>query len=151
MRLLQGNETRRVGGTDTGATVLDGLVRDGELGQVVADHLGLDLDLVELLAGVDADDAADHLGNDNHVTQVSLDNVGLLVGLGLLLSLAELLDQAHGLALQATVDPATGTGVDDIAQLVGAEVQELLQVNTAEGKLAERSLALELSGLLGVL
>lgn len=33
--------------TNTGTTVLDGLVRDGELGEVVADHLGLDLDAVE--------------------------------------------------------------------------------------------------------
>jgi hypothetical protein len=52
----------------------------------VADHLGLDFDLVELLSGVDTDDAADHLGDDNHVTEVGLDEVGLLVGLGLLCS-----------------------------------------------------------------
>jgi hypothetical protein len=50
----------------------------------VADHLGLDFDLVELLSGVDTDDAANHLGDDNHVTEVGLDEVGLLVGLGLL-------------------------------------------------------------------
>jgi hypothetical protein len=90
----------------------------------VANHLRLDLHLVELLARVDANDAANHLGDDNHVTEVSLDGVGLLVGLGLLLRLAELLDETHGAALQATVDPAAGTGVDDIAELVGAEVEE---------------------------
>lgn len=50
----------------------------------MADHLGLDFDLVELLSGVDTDDGADHLGDDNHVTEVGLDEVGLLVGLGLL-------------------------------------------------------------------
>jgi hypothetical protein len=50
----------------------------------VADHLGLDFDLVELLSGVDTDDAANHLGDDNHVTEVGLDEIGLLVGLGLL-------------------------------------------------------------------
>ena len=111
-------------GTDTGTTVLDGLVRDGELGEVVADHLGLDLDGVELLAGVDADDGADHLGDDDHVAEVRLDGVGLLVGLGLLLRLAELLDQTHGLALQAAVEPATGTGVDDIAELLAGKVEE---------------------------
>ncbi|KAL2283406.1 hypothetical protein FJTKL_10002 [Diaporthe vaccinii] len=100
------------------------VLRDRELSQVVADHLRLDLNLVELLSGVDADDAADHLGNDQHVTQVSLDDVGLLVGLGLLLRLAELLDEAHGLALQTTVDPSAGAGVDDIAELVGREIEE---------------------------
>lgn len=93
----------------------------------MANHLRLDLHLVELLAGVDTNDATNHLGNDNHVTEVSLDEIGLLVGLGLLLGLAELLDEAHGTALQATVDPATGTGVDNIAQLIGAEVQEALK------------------------
>ena len=92
----------------------------------MTDHLGLDLDLVELLAGVDGDDAANHLGDDNHVAEVRLDRVGLLVGLGLLLGLAELLDEAHGAALQAAVDPAAGAGVDDIAELVGAEVQEAI-------------------------
>lgn len=92
----------------------------------MANHFRLDLHLVELLARVDADDASNHLGDDNHVTEVSLDGVGLLVGPGLLLGLSELLDETHGAALQATVDPAAGTGVDDIAELVGAEVEEAI-------------------------
>lgn len=100
------------------------VLRDRELSQVVANHLRLDLDLVELLARVDADDTANHLGDDDHVTEVSLDKVGLLVGTGLLLCLAKLLDQAHGLALQATVDPSAGTSVNDITELVGGEVEE---------------------------
>lgn len=103
------------------------LLGDRELSEVVANHLRLDLNLVELLAGVDADDAANHLGDNDHVTEVGLDEVGLLVGLSLLLSLAELLDQAHGLALEAAVDPATSTGVDDIAELIGAKVEETAQ------------------------
>ena len=90
----------------------------------MTNHLGLDLDLVELLARVDADDGADHLGDDNHVTEVRLDEVGLLVGLGLLLGLAELLDEAHGLALEATVDPAAGARVDESAEFFGGEVEE---------------------------
>lgn len=90
----------------------------------MADHLGLDLNLVELLTGVDTDNGADHLGDDDHVTEVRLDEVGLLVGLGLLLGLAELLDQTHGLALQTAVESAAGTGVDDIAELLGGEVEE---------------------------
>jgi hypothetical protein len=90
----------------------------------VTNHLRLDLDLVELLAGVDANDTANHLGDDNHVSEVGLDEVGLLVGLSLLLSLSELLDETHGAALQATVDPAAGASVDNIAELVGGEVEE---------------------------
>ena len=145
-RLLERDETRRVRGTDTGPSVLDRVaaitisgsspkrlaanfvgvyvLRDRKLRQIMTDHLGLDLDLVELLAGVDADDGADHLGHDDHVAQVRLDEIGLLVGLGLLLGFAQLLDQAHGLALQAAVEPAAGACVDDIAELLGGEVEE---------------------------
>ncbi len=39
--LLERDEAGRVGGTDTRATVLDGLVGDRELSEVVANHLGL--------------------------------------------------------------------------------------------------------------
>lgn len=109
MRLLERDETRRVGSSDTGATVLDRLVWDGELSEVVSDHLRLDLSLnkdneaysanecnkfcfvilhftrtkletylVEDLSVVDSDDGSDHLGEDDHVTEVSLDASGLL-------------------------------------------------------------------------
>lgn len=90
----------------------------------MANHLGLDLNLVELLTGVDTDDGADHLGDDDHVTEVGLDEIGLLVGLGLLLGLAELLDETHGLALQAAVETSAGTGVNDITELLGGKVEE---------------------------
>lgn len=94
----------------------------------MTNHLGLDLDLVELFARIDADDTANHLGHDNHVPQVRLDEVWLLVGLGLLLGLTQFLDQAHGLALQTTVEPAAGAGVHDIAELVGGEIEESVDV-----------------------
>lgn len=109
----------------------------------MANHLGLDLDLVELLSRVNTDDGTDHLGDDDHVTEVSLDEIGLLVGLGLLLGLAELLDEAHGLALETAVESSAGTSVDDIAELLRAEVEELVKVDTAVGELLECALGLE--------
>lgn len=90
----------------------------------MANHLRLDLDLVELLTGVDTDDGADHLGDNDHVTEVGLDEVGLLVGAGLLLRLAELLDETHGLALQTAVETSAGTSVHNIAELLGGKVEE---------------------------
>lgn len=102
------------------------VLRDRELGQVVTNHLRSDLDLVEGLSVVDTDNASDHLRHDNHVTEMCLDDVGLLVGLGLLLGLAELLDQTHGLALETAVDSSASTGVDDITQLLGVEVQQTI-------------------------
>lgn len=149
--LFEGNETRRVGSTDTGSTVLDGVVRDRELSQVVTDHLWLNLNGVEFLSGVDANDTADHLWDDDHITEVCLDDIWLLVGLCFLLGLAELLDQTHGLALETTVEPTASAGVDDIAELVRREVEELLEVDSAVGKLAEGSLLLDLGSLFCVI
>jgi hypothetical protein len=90
----------------------------------VANHLRLDLNLVEFLSGVDSDNRTNHLRDDDHVTEVGLDEVGLLVGLRLLLGLAELLDQTHGLTLKTTVEPSAGTGMDEISELLGGKVQE---------------------------
>jgi hypothetical protein len=111
--LLQRNKSRRVRRTNTRPTMLNRLVRDRELPQVVSHHLRLDFDLIELLSAVDSNDGADHLGNDDHVAQVGFDQVGLLVGLGFLLGLAQFLDQAHGAALEASVEAAAGAGVED--------------------------------------
>lgn len=99
----------------------------------MANHLRFDLNLVELLAGVDTDDGADHLGDNDHVTEVGLDEVGLLVGLGLLLGLAELLDETHGLALQTAVEATAGTSVNDITELLGREVEEPVKGFKSDG------------------
>ena len=90
----------------------------------MADHFRLDFDLIELLAGVDANDRADHLGHDDHVAEVSLHEVRLLVRLRLLLRLAELLDQAHRLALKTAIEPTASTGVNDIAELFRRQIEE---------------------------
>jgi len=149
-RLLKRNETGRVGSTNTWATVLDWVVRDGEFSEVVANHLWLDLDLVELLSGVDTNDGTDHLWDDDHVTEVGLDEVWLLVWLSLLLCLTELLDEAHWLALKTAVETTTGTGMDDVAELVRGEVEELLEVDSTVGELLEGSLGLDGGSLLSV-
>ena len=43
--LLEGHEASSGGTTESGASVLAGLVSDGELGKVVANHVGLHLNL----------------------------------------------------------------------------------------------------------
>ena len=53
-----------------------------------------------------------------------LHEVGFLVGFGVLLCLAEFFDEAHGFALEATVETAAGAGVDDVAELFAGEVKE---------------------------
>eukprot|EP01084_Bolivina_argentea_P298334 514089_1 len=142
--LLQGDELGAMGGTDTGATVLDGLVGQRELGQVVGDHLSLDLNSVELLAVVDTDDGADHLGHDDHVAQVGADGLGLLTNLHELLGLAELLHQGHGLALETASETATSTGVDHLGELLVLEGQKGLDLEATVLELVELTLLLQL-------
>jgi hypothetical protein len=134
-RLLQRNKSRGVGGTNTGSTVLDRLVRDRKFSQIVAHHFRLDFHLVELLARVDTNDATNHLGHDDHVSQVCLDQVGLLVGLGVLLRLAEFLDQTHRSALQATVESAPGASVEDVEEFIGRDVEKTVAAGLCVSKI----------------
>merc|ERR1712096_13295 len=91
-RLLRGS---RVGGTNTGTSVLDWPVGHGELSEVVSDHLWLDFDSGEGLAIVDSDDGSGHLGSNDHVPAVGLHAFGLLHRLAVLLGLPQPLE--HGL------------------------------------------------------
>jgi hypothetical protein len=90
----------------------------------VAYHLRPDFHLVELLARIDADDAANHFRHHNHVPQMCLDQVGLLVGFRILLGLAELPNQAQRSPLEAAIEPTAGACVHHIAQLFGGEIEE---------------------------
>lgn len=53
--LLEGHEARSGGASESGASVLARLVGDGELSQVVADHVGLHLNLSEVKTVVHTD------------------------------------------------------------------------------------------------
>jgi hypothetical protein len=103
---------------------LEHILRDRKFSQVVSNHLRLNLNLVELLSRVDTNDATNHLRDNNHVSEMGLDEIGLLVGLGFLLRLSQLLDQTHGLALETAVETTASAGVDNITELVGGEVEE---------------------------
>lgn len=45
---------------------------------------------------------------------MGLHNGGLLIWWSLLLGLAQLLDETHGLTLETALEPATGAGVDEL-------------------------------------
>jgi len=132
-----------------GSSVLDGLVGDGELGQVVADHLRLDLDVDVLLAVVDSNDASDHLWHNHHVAQVSLHGLGLLAVGRVALGLAELLEHGDGLALDATAELAALARSEQLHQVLVAQVQEFVEVNSPVGVLAESALLLVFFSILG--
>lgn len=99
------------------------LLRYRELPKIVSHHLRLDLHLIELFARVDTNDTSNHLRDHNHVPEMGLDQVWLLVRLSLLLGFAQLFDKTHRLALEATVEPTPGTGVDEISEFFGCKVE----------------------------
>ena len=89
---LERDEAAGVGGADTRLAVLDGTVGDREFTEVVADHVALDLHLVEGFAVVHSNDGANHLGDNDHVAQVCADRFRALALLGISLGFPELLD-----------------------------------------------------------
>jgi len=84
--------------------------------------------LTENLSVVDTNNGTDHLGNDNHVTKVSLDDFRLLTGGGGGLGLAELLHQTERLALESTLETTTGTSVNELGESSRVEVEELREL-----------------------
>lgn len=88
--------------SDTWPTVLHRLVGNGKLSQVVSDHLWLYFSLVENLSVVDANDGTDHLGKDDHITQVCLHCGRLLQNVSGFLCLLKPRNQVEVLPLQST-------------------------------------------------
>ena len=126
--------------SDTGSTVLNWLVCDREFSQIMSNHLCLQLDLVEGLAVVDSDDGSDHLGGDDHVPEVGPDGLGFLSLGADLLCLPQLLDESHGLPLEAPGEAPSGTAVDQRGELSIAHVQKFVQIDSSVCVLLEGTL-----------
>lgn len=107
-----------MGGTNTGPTVLNWFVCEREFSQVVSNHFGLDFNLAKILAVVYTSGGSSHLGNNDHVSQVCLDDFWLLIWWSLFLGLPQLLDQGHWLAFQTTGEPPASTTVHQFDKLV---------------------------------
>ena len=72
----------------------------------MADHVRLNFNLIEGLAVVHTQNGSNHLGDDDHVTEVSAHGLRLLASsLSGLLGYAELLDKAEALAAHSTLEP----------------------------------------------
>ena len=92
----------------------------------------LDLDIDKELAVVNTNYGADHLGDDGHVSQVSLDGGRLVVGSGGLLSLAQLLEQRVVSTGNTACKTTTNAASQKLQKLLLALVQQSLELNAAE-------------------
>ena len=70
------------------------LVCDREFAEVVTDHLGLNLNLIEHLAAVNTDHRSNHFRENNHVSEVGLDHSRSFVRAGGKLGGTQLLHQS---------------------------------------------------------
>ena len=107
-----------------------GQVREGHLDSDVGAYLDLHVD--EELAVVDTHDGADHLGDDGHVSQVSLDGGGLVEGSGGLLSLAQLLEQCVVSTGDTACKTTTNAASQKLQKLLLALVKQCLELNATE-------------------
>lgn len=139
--LLERNESGRCGCSNSWPSVANWLVRDRVLGQIVSQHIWLNLYLIECLSIVYTDDATNHLWYDDHVSQVRADWLWLFTssfhGFS---SLAELLDEGHALSVQPSLESTALTGAVKLYKFVNAHIKELLQVDSTIRVLSEGSL-----------
>ena len=94
----------------------------------------LDLDIDKELAVVNTNYGADHLRDDGHVSQVSLDGGRLVVGSGGLLSLAQLLEQRVVSTGNTACKTTTNAASQKLQKLLLALVQQSLELNATEAK-----------------
>lgn len=140
--LTERDETGGVSSSNTGASVSDGGVGNGELSDVVTDHLSLNFDGNEGLSVVASNDGADHLGGDGDVTEVSLDGSGALSGIGVDTDLggAELAHQIDLRLLESTVNLSADTSRVELEKLLGRHLHQVADLYSTVGEGAERSL-----------
>lgn len=90
---------------------------------------------------MDSDDGANHSGDNDGVTEVRLDGVGLHARLETLLRLHALLDEVQVLGLVAdTSTVSSATSAEQVVQLVLGQLQDLVQVDATVFELSEGSL-----------
>ena len=107
-----------MGGTNTGSTVLNWLVGDGELSKVVANHLGSDFNLIEELAVVNSNDRSDHLRNNDHASKMSLDWGRLLTGCTFFLALGKFFQQSFLLGSESLGESPSDSSCEELAKLL---------------------------------
>jgi hypothetical protein len=147
-RSSEGSELGTSGGTMTDLTVTNGLVGKGELSKVVSTHVSSDFDGRPVLSTVNFDNGSDHIGSDDHVSQVSLNTLGLFSHGGGLDSSFALLDESGVRASTVTLERSSVLGGEEVNDLFLVHLEEFIELDTSVDLLLE-GLSLDGGGSLG--
>merc|ERR1712036_56547 len=120
--LLERNESRRVGSSNTRSTVPDRLVRNTVLAKVGTNHFRLDLNTQHHLTVVDTNDVSDHIREDGDVSEMGLYGVWLIHTGGVLFCLSHLVDEGLVSLLYTPSEGSSVAGVGHVEELLGTEV-----------------------------
>ena len=136
---LDGDELGSLGSSVTDLSVTDWLVGEGELSEVVSNHIGLDFNWVPVLAGVDLAHGGDHLWHDDAVSEVGLDWLWLLTEWSLLHGLDEFLGESvvTSLVVSFISHSSSLSRSEHANDLVGGHGQKLVQLNSSVNLLSE--------------
>ena len=115
---LEGSELGRSGSTHSDLTVLDGLVGQGELGQVVTNHFSLHFGTVPVLATVHINHRSYHFGDDDAVSEMSFNSLGLLSIWGFLLGLLKAPEEAFVPLMDTVSESSPLSGLHELDKLV---------------------------------
>ena len=132
-----GHELGRSGGTLTDFTVTHWLVSEGVLSQEVTNHVSFDFDWVPVLAAIDVDDGVAHLWDDDAVSQVGLDGLGLVSWLDVLLGLSEFLDESVVLSSNAVSKSSSLSRVHESDNFITGHLEQLVQLVSSPDLLLE--------------
>ena len=69
------------------------------------------------LSIVDTNNAANHFGDDDHITKVGFDDSGFFIRGSLFLCLAQFLNETHGAALETALEPAASTSMNELLRI----------------------------------
>lgn len=88
--------------SNTRATMLYRLIRNGKLPQVVADHFRANFYLIKSLAVVNTDNRTNHFGENDHIAKVRLHHGRFLPNIAILLTFTQLIKKSLMLDSKAT-------------------------------------------------
>lgn len=116
--LFNGDEFRRVSSSDSWLTVGNSLVGHSELSEIVSDHFGFNIDLSEPISFVNIDDGLNHGRENDAVSKMSFDGLGLLNSGTVLLGLDQFLDESSVSGVELSLESSSLSGSEHLTKRV---------------------------------